>query len=292
MSKIPLFDLKSFQPDHQQHSAVYVNSLKMHLASHKFINVPHSHETYITVLFTQGHGIHQIDFKSYPVSPGDVFLLSPGQVHSWSLSPDTDGFIFFHTEAYYNSFFQDHKIDHFPFFFLSHNYPLIQLEEELRETENWFTQLYEEYWQEYPRKDFRMVSLINLVYIGLSRKYRHEVVREENENQVRIRKLYQLVDLYYKDKKLPNDYAEMLNMTTRHLGRICHEVTGRTTSDLIHDRILLEAKRLLIHGPDSISLIAYELGYDDVSYFIRFFRKKTGISPKQFRLNRQNATLE
>lgn len=293
MNKMPVFGIREFLPDKQEEAVVYVNDLKKHLESHRFINVPHSHQTYICVLFTEGQGIHQIDFTSYEVSPGAVFLLNPGQVHSWTLQPDCDGFIFFHTRSFYNDLFLDHKIDNFPFFYLSHNYPVIRLEgKAMEEISSLFGNLHREYNGDLTLKHFRLASLINLIYIDLTRLYTHDVFQIENENQIRIRNLSRLIDENFKTLKLPKDYADLLNMSPRHLARLCNEVLGKSTSEVIYERILLEARRLLIHSPDSVSLISYELGYEDVSYFIRFFRHKTGISPKQFREKKRNSLLE
>lgn len=71
-------------------------------------------------------------------------------------------------------------------------------------------------------------------------------------------------------------------MTTRHLSRICNEVMGCSTSDLIADRIALEAKRLLTSAEVTVGEVAGWLGYEDYSYFIRLFKKRTGMSPRAF----------
>jgi AraC family transcriptional regulator, transcriptional activator of pobA len=60
---------------------------------------------------------------------------------------------------------------------------------------------------------------------------------------------------------------------------------GKTAADLIDDHILLESKRYLLASSNQVNQIAYRLGYDDVSYFIRFFKKHTGHTPEMFRQN-------
>src|SRR4051812_926638 len=80
----------------------YVNTLSNHLkTSHLHISKPHKHDFYVFVVFTAGYGTHDIDFRRYPVSPGSVFLMAPGQIHSWALSEDVEGFVFFHTADFY-----------------------------------------------------------------------------------------------------------------------------------------------------------------------------------------------
>ena len=73
-----------------------------------------------------------------------------------------------------------------------------------------------------------------------------------------------------------------MNLSEKHLNRISKECLNKTTSALIAERITLEAKRLLIHSKYTVTEVASELGYDDTSYFSRFFKKNCGETPIQF----------
>jgi AraC family transcriptional activator of pobA len=108
------------------------------------------------------------------------------------------------------------------------------------------------------------------------------VIDKQPYHYARIKKLEKLIDENFKTKKLPKDYADLMNMTTRHLNRICQETLNCTTTDLILKRIMLEAKRMLIHSDISVATAADYLGYEDYSYFIRLFKKQVGESPKKF----------
>ena len=91
---ISVLNINLFQPEAKR-SDFYFNTLKEHLLkSHKHTEKPHRHDFYACKIFTKGNGIHEIDFQKYDVSAGSLFFMSPGQVHSWQLSEDTDGFIF------------------------------------------------------------------------------------------------------------------------------------------------------------------------------------------------------
>lgn len=284
MKHIPVFGINEFQNESNGEAYFYANDLRPHLESHQFVNAPHSHSTYIMVFFTRGTGTHQIDFTEYPVTKGSIFLLNPGQIHSWKLSENVEGYVIFHTSSFYNDFYAIHKIDEFPFYFLSKNYPLIQIpEDKISLTEVLFRQIIEEYRTYLPQKNFKISSLLNLIYIELLRLYTSTSLHNETENHLRVRRLQKLIDLNFKEKKYSKDYSDMMNMSPRHLTRICNETLNSSTSNLILNRIILEAKRLLIYSHEPISIIATELGYDDISYFIRFFKMKTGKSPKEFR---------
>ena len=287
MKKIPVYGIIEFS-EKENESYFYSNNLRSHLDSHQFVNSPHKHSTYITILFTEGRGEHLIDFDVYPVKPGSVFLLNPGQVHSWKLSSDVKGFVFLHTREFYDSIFVNRKIEDFPFFFIRKNYPVIYLSsKDGKRIEDLFETINEEFRKDSGYRLLKLGSLTDLLYIELAELYRtkEKPAKDISPNYLKVKKLQKLIDENYKTEKSPSEYANLMNMSIRHLNRICQETLNKTTGDLIFERIILEAKRMLIHKDVSVSLVADELGYEDVSYFIRLFKSKTGESPKEFQLN-------
>jgi AraC-like DNA-binding protein len=86
-------------------------------------------------------------------------------------------------------------------------------------------------------------------------------------------------------------YAEMLQVSRSHLNAHLRRETGRSPSEIIHEHIALEAKRLLVHSPLTVSEIAYRLGFRDPSYFCRFFRKASGQAPLGFRSEAREVLL-
>lgn len=272
MKDIPVYGIAEFS-ETDLTTAFYANNLRSHLESHQFVNSAHKHRTYIAVLFTEGSGNHEIDFNTYGVRPGSIFLLTPGQVHCWELSSDINGYVFFHTEAFYNTTYLSKKIQDFPFFYLQTNYPVIYLKEEDQFLiGSLFKSIYEEYQTDLPLKYQKLISLIDLVYVQLSRTYQEhdKVVDKQPYHYTRIKKLEKLIDENFKTKKLPKDYADLMNMTTRHLNRICQQTLNQNTGSLILKRVMIEAQRMLIHNNTNVSIVADYLGYDDYSYFIRW----------------------
>ena len=79
------------------------------------------------------------------------------------------------------------------------------------------------------------------------------------------------------------DYAKKMNLTTYQLNAITKEALGKTCSEVISDGVVLEAKRRLLATATQVSQIAWDLGYEDVSYFIRFFKRHTAFTPEAFR---------
>lgn len=80
-----------------------------------------------------------------------------------------------------------------------------------------------------------------------------------------------------------SDYAKQLNIHTNHLNRAVKEITGKTTTEIINDRVLQESKVLLKHTDLNISEIAYLLGFNEATHFSGFFKRQTEITPNAFR---------
>jgi len=91
------------------------------------------------------------------------------------------------------------------------------------------------------------------------------------------------VDMHFREHWSLGAYAAELGLTLATLGRLCQEHLGMTPMNVINARLVLEAKRALGHSSLSVKEIAHDLGFVDVGYFSRFFRKHSGVSPSGFR---------
>lgn len=287
MNQLPILNIKEFK-DHKPDATFYANHFPIHFKlHHESIMVPHKHDFYLTVLFTQGSGVHEIDFCSYPIKPGSVFLLNPGQTHHWELSEDIDGYIFFHSKSFYEMSFNGRMINSFPFFYSTQNAPCVYLNGKNQEKiEALFKEVVVEYQLVSILKWQKLASLVNIIYIELSRLCIDESksdIKKANTYSIKFRELEELIEKNFLQEKSPQFYASESNISQKHLNRITKETLGKTTTELITERVILEAKRLLIHGKLTFTEIAYELGYEDYSYFSRLFKKKVGENPSVFK---------
>ncbi|MCE7993020.1 MAG: helix-turn-helix domain-containing protein [Roseivirga sp.] len=286
MVDIPVLHLDDFLL--RQGRGVYVNRLKDHLVQHhNKISVPHRHDFYLTVFFTSGEGIHEIDFVRHVVRPGHCYALNPGQIHHWKLSEDTDGFVFFHSADFSQTASLEgggFEAENFPFFYSRQNSSEIGLSSEKQTLlKPWFEVLLQESKHNEPRKLSKQHALITLIYIELQRAYDPVGVKVSESGYGSLLKAFESeVDQHFKDIKSPAQYAERLHITPKHLNRVSNEILGKTATQIIADRVILEAKRLLASRKYAVSQVADELGYEDYSYFSRLFKKHQGLSPRQF----------
>lgn len=99
----------------------------------------------------------------------------------------------------------------------------------------------------------------------------------------------ELIEAHYRDRWSVVEYAAALAMTERSLRRLSQKFAKQTPVQVIHRRLLLEAKRMLLYTGKSVAAVGYDLGFEDPAYFTRFFIKQVGQTPLQFRRSRERA---
>jgi AraC-like DNA-binding protein len=239
----------------------------------------------MSVLFTAGNGTHEIEFNNYLIKPGRVFMLAPGQAHTWQLSDNIDGYIFFHTKEFYDLNFTYEKVANYPFFSNLCNTPLIVLKKStLKKIDSIFSEIVKEYRHNELMKFKKLPSMVNILYIELSREYLPQKIRNDQNLPylARVRQLEELINKNFVEIKSPGDYARLMHVSEKHLNRMVKVSLNKTTSDLITERIILEAKRMLVFSKKNMAEIIDDLGYVDSAYFFRFFKKKTSLTPTAF----------
>lgn len=296
-NSLPVFNIVNFE-DYNDcmdfDRTFYVRPFKDHLKVNKFIEKAHAHDFYLVLLVTEGHGKHTIDFNEYEVEPGSVFVLSPGQVHTWDLSDDTDGYVLFFTKEYFLIDFNKNRLNSLPFFKSSFSIPYLKLDQPDQSIIlNLFTQINDEY-KKHQLNYHDMIRLyLNVMFIEFSRLY--SVVNEEQYEYryelVQLNKFESLIDTHFQEHKSLPFYANEMNLSLKQISHLCKKTVGKTPSEILNDRMILEAKRLIIHSDLSISSISDTLNFSDNSYFCRTFKKNAGITPEQFRKEHTNKTI-
>ncbi|MFC7774614.1 helix-turn-helix domain-containing protein [Flavobacterium sp. GCM10027622] len=286
MKNLKVLHLDQFGSSHTL-EGFHTNTIESHLVTaHRNIHKPHKHSFYLTVLFTHGSGTHEIDFETYTIQPGSLFFLNPGQMHHWELSEDIRGFIFFHSQSFYELPFTKAKLLQFPFFQRIQNVPVLNLgQEDLPYFRNMFALILEEATSGKVFQASKILALVELIYIESTRLYIGEdsiVQKKTHSYSEKFQELERLVEQHYKSEKSASQYADWLCVSPKHLNRITQDQVNKTTTDIILERVFLEAKRELISQKRSFNAIAADLGYVDYAYFSRLFKKKCGETPSEF----------
>jgi AraC-like DNA-binding protein len=276
-----VLNLDTFYKNKDQHPDFYIKTFQEHKTEHPYVMKPHTHDFYLIMLFTKGTGTHTIDLKTYPINPGAVFFMSPGQMHSWELSDDTDGYVIFFNTFFYTMDFEEKHISNFPFYSSEKLYAGHLSSKQLKDA-------------------FPIINLLAAESI-IDSSLRHSILRSlldallyklfsflksnpsKHPGMSLISKLQLLIDQFYKEHQPASFYAGLLNISAQKMNLHTRNSLNKTVNDLLNERLLAEAKRLLVYSDRSVSEIAYELNFSDNSYFSKFFKRLQKETPEQFR---------
>ncbi|MNJ95111.1 HTH-type transcriptional regulator ChbR [compost metagenome] len=239
----------------------------------------HRHDFFYVLVIKRGAGSHEIDFISYQVRNNSIFFMKPGQVHRLTLKAGSTGYLLQFKNGFSPSQEPLRKLSHKSIYTLANGNDdrlIVLLDDIIRE----FLEEREGYLEV-------IKANLSIFFIELLRLHRNDeskTAAASQYHQEKLDKFYELLDTGIPQFKQVAQYADTLNLSTYQLGAITKLLLDKTPSDIISEHIILEAKRQLLATSDQVNQIAYYLGYDDPSYFIRFFKKHTGHSPESFRI--------
>ena len=247
-------------------------------------NRPHRHHFFEILIFERASGRHEIDFITYPVKNRSIHFISPGQIHYLSVTGDSQGYILAFTNEFYSYYeYNQSGVLHYPFFQSAGKNNLILPKETFQKIFKIVLFILLEYQHE--KNPQILHGYLKMLMLELQRIYEHHFhagLTPGQEEQI-FHRFLQILESEFKSKKPVSAYAAMLNVRTGMLNKALRKISGKSAGELILDRLILEAKRLLHHSTRSQKEIAYGLNFEDPSYFSRIFKRKTGHSPSEFR---------
>ena len=243
----------------------------------------HRHDFYYVLALKKGAGTHAIDFASYNIADHTVFFIRPGQVHQLTLKAGSTGYLMaFNSDFYYA---HDHASNQL--LRKAGNVNLYQLDSAgMKKVLSILSYIWDEYANQQEGYQEVIKANLGILFIELVRQNTQVASgKTDSYAQQRLQDFTALLEKHIYTRKQVSQYADMLNLSSYQLNAVTKEVLGKTGSEIINEYIILESKRYLLATSSQVNQIAYQLGYEDVSYFIRFFKKHTGYSPEAFRTN-------
>lgn len=242
----------------------------------------HRHDFHELLFIATGAGTHMLDMVHHTVSAPSLHLVSPGQVHQLTRSADMTGdVVMFAPDALLG---QGHAARTELFARAEGPAAIALSAEQLAEARALIALMERELAVERPMVEvvegYLGILLIKCAAWARTGAAVRAVPRDAGDP---VRRFLDMVEQGYLEARQVAHYAERLAMTGDHLNTLVRERLGRTASSVIHDRLLLEAKRLLLHGDMSIKEVGYALGMKDPAYFTRWFSKAEGQAPAAFR---------
>lgn len=279
-------------PDGFYNSAGHFNIFRLDpYVGHNAKPVPYIKRDFYKIMLVFGQGrVHYAD-RITEVKKQALSFSNPHIPYKWENTDQVTGGIFciFNT-AFFHQF---GNLDQYPLFHPQGQHIFELDDEQVKQVEVIYQRMFEEINSEYI---FKHDALRNLVFelIHFAMKLQPSTPFEKQEINAAQRICMLFTDLL--ERQFPieenhprvqlrtaSDFAERLNIHVNHLNRSVREVTQKTTSQIIAERILQEAKALLKHSNWNISEIAYALGFAEATHFSNFFKKYVKCSPTQFR---------
>ena len=284
-TKIEEYHLHKDQPEKLQFDIFSLNEyLKDSIG---LVNKPHIHSFYQIIWFTKGYGKHFVDFNEFEVSANKMFFISKNQIHCFDSNLNYEGVLIHFNESFLLD--NENDIDIFLKYSIFNDFesePVFTIPTEAIEK---FDGLVASLKQEisvpdnFAHKDF-LKHLLNLFLISIQRLgKRNNYKNLAFSNQITLLKFKQSLEINFKTLHTVKEYASILNITSKTLTNHTTQTSFKTPLEIINDRIILEAKRLLSHSVLNINEIGFQLGYEDPSYFVKFFKRQTKMSPGDFR---------
>lgn len=240
---------------------------------------PHKHDEYYELIFlSEGSGFHCIESEKHIVSSPEVYILKPGQLHFWQFTSIPKGFVMLFKASEFDIVSEsdlwemlrkfsdivrlDLKSGGFPEFLLN--------------------EIYEEFTfgAEYSRE---IIHGLLKALLGKLLQASEKLSGKPGVPRAIFGKFQALLDKEGGRLHRVNEYAVLLNVTPQHLNAICRKKAGKSSSEMIVARVLLEAKRYILYTDNTINEIADMLAFSDASNFVKFFKKTEGVTPVRFR---------
>lgn len=246
---------------------------------------PHRLNFYNLIFIGQGSGKHLIDFIDYNFEPGSFILVHPDQVHAYDLDADTRGEVLLFTKSFVEQVLNNMRMPGFSPNHLGVNYQPVITPSEVGLSS--CVLLMAELSKELANPDRDVLILMHL-FSGLLLMLRRE--RHETELNMlsagQVDKLNRFLDLLHNNFTIIRDanlYADKIHTTYKTLNQVCKKGTGQTAKQLIDAYTLLEAKRRLVIDSCTTQQLAWDLGFNDASNFVKYFKKHTHYTPSGFR---------
>ena len=233
----------------------------------------HLHGFYEIIWFQKGSGTHYVDFNQYAIAPGTIIFISPGQIHSFDTKHDQEGYVL----KICAELFDD---------FVSLSCVTVQ-DKDSAALEMLIGAMQEELKKEDSLGHREALhALVKLFVIMVRRSYAEINPTAPNPHKVSYKAFLnfrKLIEENYCRLHTVKDYASLLNVSSKTLTLYVNECSKYSPLELINNRIILEAKRLLRYSVLSVKEIAFRLGFEDPSYFAKFFKRLVKQSPADYR---------
>lgn len=238
-----------------------------------------SPDAYVFIVFERVKGMHSIDFVPYLEKNLQIHISFPGQIHSWESSESTRGHKLIISKEFMDHFLFDTHL----FGNKTNRYPVIDISRKTYDKLFIDLCILQKELSEKTENTAIILLRTQLILRSIDKLVDDQAKKDLKRFPQLIQNFCNLLDNHFLSEKTASFYADKLSITSGHLNSLCKEYLGSTTKEAIDQRVVLEARRLLLSTNLSIKEITYKLAFTNMARFSSFLKSKTGLNPKQLR---------
>lgn len=283
---IPRYYLYGDQVDDVELNFVHVEPIPIRSGAHDWTIRAHAHPDHHQILLVdRGGGRILIEDQEFEIPTGSVVVVPAAMVHEIHFGPDTDGIVVTAASAYAGAVSQGDKrlleaLDH------PGVYPISGTGVSAEALADAFAWMNREYVWSAPARRLAVMAHFLRILVGVLRlrSVHVQTATGPRDRDYDILMRYkELVERNFREQKVMEFYAGAIGISAQRLNQACRARSGKTASEILHERTIIEAKRCLLYMEKTVAEIGYDLGFDDPAYFSRFFSQRVGQPPGAYR---------
>ena len=244
----------------------------------------HKIDFFALLILKEGEVVHMLDFKKHKIKKNECLIISQNQVHAFDKDSKYDGYLILFTQDFLLNYFTKSAYFKIVNLFNYHIFkPKYQLNIDLQSDTEILNETYHSRLIEF--KADIVSSLFAVVLLKINSQNINQINNVSSDGFELFEKYKTLVEEDYKNTRNVKDYALKLHVSYKHLNEISKKFTLNTAKGFLDDYIILEAKRKLCSTSLSIKQIAFEIGFDEPTNFLKYFKNIVGKTPLEFRSN-------
>jgi len=274
---------------------IHVERIRVSARLHKWTMKPHQHRHYFQIIFySAGSSIVEIDGNQETAVGPVAITIPPSCIHSFRFQPNTNGYALTIAESLLFEKVDTQNRDLLKLLLARAHILRLDDDPDLLDEIKFILKIFD---KEFNSPELGRMLMMQLLFHALMLLLRRRLIKideelvPDNVNAHSYNRFRKLVEEHFKEHWQVHEYASRLGLAERHLNRICHAIEDKSAIEVIHGRVLLEAKRQLIYTTSPIASLAFGLGYRDPAYFSRFFKKNTGLTPGKYRYDHNKSDV-
>ncbi|GHE22207.1 helix-turn-helix domain-containing protein [Halomonas urumqiensis] len=282
---VPIFKLYGETQHWPTPDLLHCELIRERSGPHNWHIPPHRHADLMHLLYIRrGEGELHLEGVGHPIAGPNVLVVPTMVIHGFDFERDTDGYAITLSRPLIGELSERLDAQGQAFFQPAH-FPLSD-QPEAATIDSLVTQLHAEYRQPAAGREPILHALIQALAVLVARRAERRRIHQlphHDKGHTHLVRYQALVEQHYREQPSIASLAARLGITGTYLNTLCQRLAGASAQQLLHERVMLEAKRLLTYTRMTVSQVADALGFTEPAYFTRFFKRHTGLSPKAFR---------